>query len=216
MNALSFMVNTGVNASVNVTLGALSAAFATGIAAVGVAGSVFSIVTGGKFSSVNEVADFTVEAKSILPCLYMPLAVTLNPGFSIESKGSLGSLTKTIAAPIFRQAQLAASQEGLFAREVVSRVSYGLGVLVAAVTRAADLVLGLVAATLSIFPLIARVKEVNEFAFCHLLSLGVVNDVCVGLRGVINPQQFVKVALENEQESLVIDELDLVEVSLSE
>ncbi len=210
MNALSFIVDTGINAAVNVAVGAASATFATGIATVGVIGSVFSIATGGTISQINEVADFTIEAKSILPCLYMPLLATLNVDFSVDVDDSFGVVTNACAAPIFTLAYTAAKQDSLFEREVVSRISYGLGVIVSAVTRAADLALGLIAAAISIFPLIARAKQVNEFAFCHLLSLGVVNDVCSGFRGMINPQQFVKESSEIHRQTIVDEDGDLL------
>lgn len=192
MNAVNYIFDTAFNTVIGLPLSAYQSLSATVDAGAGVVGAALSVLTGGIFTPINDIADYTVRADYILPCFYVGIGQVVNPRFSFDPINPMGIVTDALAAPIFSQAKAAAQTDSLVAREIVARGAYLLGSAVAVITRVADLAIGLVAAAISILPLFGRVEAVNLFAVEHLMSLGVIDDVCKGFRGFINPQQFVQ------------------------
>jgi hypothetical protein len=190
MNAINYIFDTTFNAVIGLPLAAYETLSLTTEATVGVAGSAASILTGGIFTPINKLADFTKKASYILPQLYIGIGSVVNPDFSFDPENPMGLVTQAVAAPIFSLAGKAAQTDDVVSREIVARGAYLLGAAVAVITRLADLAIGLVAAAVSIIPLFGRVRMVNVFAVEHLMSLAVIHDVCGGLRGFINPGQF--------------------------
>lgn len=178
----------------NVVIGLPTATFYCGVSALktvgGVAGTALSLLTFGKVESINNLANYTDHARKILPQAYLGLASVVNPSHQ-QQQPRIGVITAYIATPIFTAAGRVSCDENSFLmKHIVSRGAYALGALVSVVTRTADLVLGLIAATLSIIPCMGRVKGINNIAVNQLSSLAVIHDVCCGLRGFVNPQQF--------------------------
>lgn len=168
---------------------------------VGVASSVLSVGTFGQIQTVNNFADLTRHAYSIVPNVYKSVLEVVNP-YSRCEEGKRGILTESIATPIFKKAKAWAEIDFVdqafypintfLKKQVLSRGAYVLGALVATITRTADLALGLVAAVFSVIPFLGRARSLNNFAMRNLTFLGVIHDVCKGIRGFVNPQQFVR------------------------
>ncbi len=189
---LGYAVDTVINATVGVLEGVLNSVWNAAKTVIGVGASALSIVTLGKFSKINDVANLTDKSMNILHPTYQAVGLVANPKFSFgEVKSALGVVTARVAAPIFRKAERAAESESFAAREIGARVAYLAGAAVSIATRVADLALGVLAAAFSVVPCLGRAEKVNNFAMQYLLSSAVVHDVCVGLRGFVNPQQFV-------------------------
>ncbi|MBS0635725.1 MAG: hypothetical protein JSR37_09705 [Verrucomicrobia bacterium] len=195
MQAVNYVSRTLLNAVVGVPSSVVYAAKQAGTAAVGVVGSVVSVVTAGTFKGLNTIADYTQDAPHVLPTIYKAIARVVNPNFTVtQEQGRAGLLTDRIARPIIEKAKAQAESEAVTSRHVVSRALFVAGTVASVATRVADLAIGVVAAAVSIVPCFARVQAVNTLAVRQLSSLGgIVHDVCVGFRGIVNPQQFVSV-----------------------
>lgn len=172
------------------------------LTAVGVVASAVSIVTLGAYPKVNNIADFASASWKILPNLYMGTVEIIHPGFIFDENHRCGIITSKIAKPIFDKAVKSADPINnysfdigniWFRTHVISRAAFFLGTILATITRTADLALGLVAATLSLVPCFGRTGHIYNFARRQLTSLGIINDICAGLRGIVNPKQFKKV-----------------------
>ena len=205
MNVLKYISDTAYNAVIGLPCGMVDTAFCVGKSAVGVAASAVSVLTLGASRHVNRVADKTYQTTYILPHLYVPVLNVVNP-HAYTDCDSFGVVTANTAMPIFQVANRATCQSNFFIRHVVSRVGYALGAAVSVISRVADLALGLVAGTFALVPLLGRIECVNNFAVQHLMAFGVVHNVCVGLRGIVNPQQFVYERLV-QPEDIVLDEV---------
>lgn len=177
----------------NIFQGVTGSLACTALTAYGVAASVASIVTGGKFKSINNQANkFTFLSQGLVAGFYQAAVKVLNPSHKF-AKGSSGFITDAVAAPIFKVAKaLSMVDHKPVVRELASRVTYLVGTAVHVATRVCDLALGVLAGAVSLFPLFGQSKRVNNFAQLQLQSTRVVEDVFKGLRGIVNPQQFNK------------------------
>ncbi len=158
----------------------------------GVAASALSILTLGLNSKINKYAnEWTVVSAQILVTPYGKMLKIINPNAQCASKGILmGVITEKLANPIFQKAWDEAQNESFFFRKhVVSRGAYALGALVATITRTADFVLGLLALPVS-FITLGTFEKINTFTYKQLSFPAFIGDVCVGMRGLVNPQQF--------------------------
>lgn len=189
MNVLKYISDTTFNTVIGLPCAVVDTAFCVGKSAAGVAGTALSLLTLGASRHVNKVASYTHQTAYILPHLYIPVLNVINP-HAYTDCDCVGVVTANTALPIFQVAQRASLQSNFFVRHVVSRVGYALGATVSMISRVADLALGIVAGTFALIPLLGRIDCVNNFAVQHLMAFGVVHDVCAGLRGVVNPQQF--------------------------
>ena len=156
---------------------------------LGVVGTALSVLTGGKDKEFNQLADLTGKSALVLPLLYVRTMQVINPKFKTSEKSTMGVITSKIARPIFRKAGKSSENDKFFQKHVVSRIAYLSGAIVSTVTRTADLALGILGAALSVITF-GAVPKINTFALRHLKSLAVVDDVCKGIRGFVNPQQF--------------------------
>jgi hypothetical protein len=196
MNIVNYAIDTSYAVFVGAPLGLLESASDTGKTAIGVAATALSVLTLGLVKPINDWANMTVHAGIILPRIYHAMTQITNPDDcafrislpTITPRGTF--ITSRIASPIFDMAFNAASDESFLNKHIFSRGAYALGALIAIVTRTADLILGLLAAAISIIPCFGRIEEINTFARNQLTFLAVINDVCTGLRGFVNPQQF--------------------------
>lgn len=189
MNVLKYISDTTFNTVIGLPCAVVDTALCVGKSAVGIAGTALSILTLGASRQVNKVASETHQTAYILPHLYIPVLNVVNPRAYADCD-SFGVVTANTAMPVFQVANRATRQSNFFIRHVVSRVGYALGAAVSVISRVADLALGLVAGTFALIPLLGRVDCVNNFAVQHLMAFGVVHDVCVGFRGIVNPEQF--------------------------
>lgn len=201
MSVLNYVGRSSFNLLVELPFEVISSAICVVQTVGGVAASALSLVTIGQFPNVNNVARFTDSSHEILPNLYKGVVRVVNPNFTCEPVvADIGIISSKIALPIFNMARKAATYETIdelfnpintwLSAHVISRGAYTLGTLVSPITRTADLALGIIAVTFSLIPCLGRAKQINLFAMRQLTSLGVINDVCVGLRGIVNPQQF--------------------------
>ncbi len=195
MSVVRYSVHTALNLAALPPAAACVAAAGAIYTSVGIVATALSILTLGKNRAINNVAMWTVNSLYILPKPYEAIAAVVNPTVKMpeidDNTEIMGVITKRIACPIFEAAKRSASSSNFFTRHVVSRGAFALGAVAAAVTRSADLALGLIAALFSIVPCLARVDRVSHFAFRHLMALVVINDISVALRGVVNPQQLI-------------------------
>ncbi|MBA3239407.1 MAG: hypothetical protein H0T62_13840 [Parachlamydiaceae bacterium] len=192
MNIVNYASDTFFAVVVGVPHALVDCASHTGKTAIGVAATALSVLTLGLVEPINDWADMTVNAIPILPRIYHAMTQIVNPGDSDPSTIRMEDafFTSKIATPIFDIAMEAASDEFFLNKHIISRGAFVLGTLVAIVTRTADLILGLIVAAISIIPCFGRVEEINIFARNQLAFFGVIHDVCAGLRGLVNPQQF--------------------------
>ena len=189
MNILKYAYQTAYNAVIGVPCGLFDAGKAAVNTTAGIAGTALSILTVGKSQRVNGWASYTRSSFEIFPNLYSSLIRVVYPKAYIDATHK-GYVTAYVAAPVFRAALQSTVAPGFIQREIVSRVAMAVATVAAVVSRVADFALGLVGAAFSIIPCLGRVDAVNNFAISQLNSSGVVNDICRGLRGIVNPHQF--------------------------
>ncbi len=179
-------------AIINLPLTPIACIIDIGISATGVAASALSILTGGLNSKINEYANkYTFNCSLILTISYRNVLNILNPNAKFASDViAMGIITEKLARPILQKAGTAAKNESSFLQKhVVSRGAFALSALVAIITRTADLALGLLALPLS-FITLGTVEKINTFTYKQLLFPALIDEVCVGMRGFVNPQQF--------------------------
>ncbi len=186
-----YALETILNATIGAGICLFTSTLTTALAITGVAGTALSIVTLGKVSVINQLANCTADAGDIGRICYSYVGRVINPDF-ILSQNRMGEATSKIAAPIFNLAISEASQDGFLRSALISRSLFAVGAAISIATRTADFVLGIFAAIISIVPCCARVKPLNAFALRQLGGLNIINDICAAARGLINPQQFVK------------------------
>lgn len=160
-----------------------------------------SIVTGGKVENYNEKADRTVKAAFILPLMYKGVIKILNKKacgknfYIIDFKD--GFLRKKLdlfdfASNYANQVPLRSSLLGRMITNlqihVGTRLLYALAAVAAVVSRVVDLILGVIAAMLSVV-CFGQVEKLNKFAIANLTVFGVVDDLSKGVRGFVNPGQ---------------------------
>lgn len=83
------------------------------------------------------------------------------------------------------------TKKNILTRHVVTRAAFLTGVLLAVTTRTVDLALGIFAACASILT-IGAIPKINTFAVQHLKATSIIHDICGGLRGIINPFQYIR------------------------
>ncbi len=157
---------------------------------VGITATAMSVLTGGMVPKINKYADFSYKsAKLINKTLYKPLMKVINPNFTHDEFSSLGVVTEKIAHPIYNAAKRSSESENIFVKHAVSRIAYLTGALAATATRTVDFALGIFAALASIVTL-GAIPKINSFAMRHLAATALINDLCGGIRGFVNPHQW--------------------------
>ncbi len=155
----------------------------------GVAATALSIATLGKVSAINRWAGSVHSSANVLLPPYAALLKVVHPNVMLYGTGTMGILTKRFAQPFFKQAAFISQEPEFIKRHILSRLCYGLGLVASTISRVADLALGLVAAALSLVPLLGRSQAVNVFAYRQLSATLVVADICFSLRAIVNPHQ---------------------------
>ncbi len=157
---------------------------------VGITATAMSVLTGGMVPKINEYADLSRFSSNLInETLYKPLMEVINPNFICYEFSRFGVVTEKIAHPIFKAALDFSESENIFMKHAVSRIAYLTFALVATATRTVDFTLGIFAALASIVTL-GAVPKINTFAMRHLAATGLINDLCVGIRGFVNPHQW--------------------------
>lgn len=164
----------------------------------GVAFSILSIATLGKVEVINDHAKKAYRLHMILPLLYHSVINVLNPSYELENGGvkknttqTAGRLSDFLALPIFQKAYESAKEADFLSRHLISRGLFAIGTPIAMIAQLADFALGLIAVPISLLAL-GKVRKINDFAFDQLQGFGVGHTVFYGIRGCINPQQFVE------------------------
>jgi len=156
--------------------------------ALAIGATVLSILSLGLLPCVNNSADETRAVVHTLPNLLFHCLGSLGVDIRYETH-SCGYLTHQLARPIFTQARSASlSRQSVIEREIMSRLGYLVGTALCVITRTADLAIGII--TLFCLPLLAFSYDINSLVARELTFLGIIDDVCRGIRGVINPHQF--------------------------
>lgn len=164
-------------------------------ALTGVIGTALSVLTVGKVEKFNLVASYTRTAAAILPNAYASVVGIFNSevlfAFEYSKLSKLGVCRTKL--DLFPKAKaftdnLSAISAGGVKKHVVTRGYYALAAIVAVVSRVADLILGSLAAVLSIACL-GRVGKINKFAIENLTIFGAIDDLSRGIRGSVNPWQ---------------------------
>ena len=168
-------------------------AFISGKTAIGVAATALSILTLGKLTCINKYADITSASALILKPIDL-LTQIVNPyAKQSEVKQSNGMISKLFIERIYFKAREESYSNSFWTKHFVSRGAYALGALGAIITRTADLAIGLIATVISVIPFLGRNEKINQFATNQLGAFALINDICISLRGIVNPQQFLKV-----------------------
>lgn len=170
----------------------LGSCFMIVTAVAGIAVSAISAVTLGKFKDINHTANVCLFAETpIIANLYYKSVKVLNKNFTAEESilSQPGIISKYISVPIFQAANKNFEQHTAFNRHVIPRALYAVGTCVSPITRTADVALGILVAAVSIVPYFGKNQTINRFAI-RQLNLNVIQDVCKGIRGIINPEQF--------------------------
>ncbi len=183
------ILDTSYNASVGMAEAVYDSAVCSAKTIAGVVGSLASVLTLGLSSKINEVADYTRHSALIVPHIYIAIGKVVNTDFYFD--GNTPSFTNDIATPILREALLTSKDDDFFVNTVVSRSLFACGAIVGTITSIADFAFGVIAAVFSIIPCLGRVKAINVYAANQLMALNGISIFCFGLRGVVNPQQYV-------------------------
>ncbi len=158
----------------------------------GIAATALSLLTAGLIEDFNEMT-FSSRASSLLrPFFHYPISV-INPDFDTKPEdrmAEIGICTEYYVKPLFSLGVQQAEEEGFFQKHIVSRTYFALGAIEALIARLADAILAVFAVIFS-FLTLGRIQEVNNFAMKQLSFPGIIDDIGIGLRGVVNPEQFI-------------------------
>ncbi len=176
---------------------------------VGFSATFLSVVTLGINTGINDKADRVIAIKKILPTVYLKLLHKINSAAKCEfstvletyydwcplasewvdkvSTGELdtGVLTWCLARPLY----CSAFKLSLNGSMVRSRLVYLASVITVIFARTIDFAVGLVLAigvssTRGVYPWL------NGQAINHLNILDLIREVSLGIRGIVNPGQF--------------------------
>ncbi len=179
-------------------IGVPTAAIATGY---GVIATALSILSLGQCKSFNDGTRYTKYAGCVIPGTLERALRVINPKAKFKGKSKrqvvqLGYLTERAALPIFKQARKFSQCEGSFIkRHIFSRLTHAAYPLTATVTRVADFGFGLLVSFFSLLTF-GTYSKVNGIALRQLSIFSIVDDVCLGVRGLINPHQQPELRLE--------------------
>lgn len=154
----------------------------------GVLFTALSVLTVGKVKKYNGDAQNTKNSVYILPYAYKGMIGLLGGKISKTDKPERGYFREKFDFP---GSGLSSPNGSLLKRaqiQVGTRILYALMAVAAVVSRIADLILGSVAALLSVISF-GRIKELNQFALANLTVFGMIDDVTRGIRGFVNPYQ---------------------------
>ncbi len=164
-----------------------------GITVFGALATAASVATAGKISAINRFADRWPHAsRGVIEIPFTAIIGLLNPSYDpmkLDFNRHNGLLTSGVTNPIFDNAKLLAAQPKPLTRHIASRFTFLGGIVSAVVTRIGDLALGVILGAASI-AFLGRNSFLNDVARIHLQSTGLIADIFMGLRGIINPQQF--------------------------
>lgn len=187
----NYTINTLHNLVIELPYCTAACAASIGGTVAGAALSAVSILTLGQFKTLNLRAEKLLCGEKIFfTNTYYRLVRVINPSF-YQNPNILdedGMISKYISQPIFQAAQEKSKHNNTLVKHVVSRALYAVGTCVSPIIRITDVALGILAAVISIIPYKGRNKLINQFAL-RQLNLNVVQDVCKGIRGTVNPQQ---------------------------
>lgn len=140
-----------------------------------------------------------LSSKLLLVKPYVNLLKTINPEAKFSSEKSYlwyrpaisadgdGFLTDLIISPLKELGRNCCKSNNYLKRNVASRLAYGLLAISCLVTRAFDAVIGVGAASLSIFTR-GKFEDLNNLAFRALQAPGIINDLFYCLIKSINPR----------------------------
>lgn len=136
------------------------------------------------------------SAKLLLPSLFFMSIRLFNPfsqGMEAVENDKCqhkmtGTLTLAVAYPLFKRAIEEADNEASpnLRKHVLSRIFFLTGTALVTLTKAMEIGLGLLLCTLGWISF-GHLSWVNQAAIVHLSALDVIEDVCAGLRGCVNP-----------------------------
>lgn len=157
----------------------------------GVAASALSVLTLGKWESINDMTILVCQERFIIAKPYHDFIKILNPYFKFKGSKSLeqpGIVSEKTSAFFYHAAYRNSQSTSPLNKYVFSRALYVLGACTFPIARTTDLALGVLAAAVSI-PLLGRCESINNFAITQL-GLNFIQDFFIGIRGIVNPQQF--------------------------
>lgn len=136
------------------------------------------------------------KARLILPSLFFMSIRLLNPRSEgledfenfASKKSEIGSLTQTIAHPLFKRAIEEADDESSpnLRKHIISRGLFLAGIVMVTLTKVAEMGIGLFLFAIGLVCL-GQSSTINRLALKYLSSSDIVEEVCAGLRGMINP-----------------------------
>jgi hypothetical protein len=190
-------------------LGIFEVGIATGLGFYGIACSIAANFTFGKNEKVNKKIRFSGSWLISQKLSFLRMASVLNPKNiskldkkvdSNKKEFLYGTLSSKLALPILEKAEelskdkitkdkTSKDNKAFLKKHLVSRVLFGLSVLVSIITRIADFfIFGIIGSMLALITC-AKYEKINEFAIKNIGLLGgIVFNVCVGVGGFINPK----------------------------
>ena len=173
------------------------------ITITGIIGSALSILSLGNVQQFNECANCTLYAARILPDAYQGIIRILDRSELKQPQRLdkvMGFFRKELTLSTFLSLHrmyidlnTPKSTTGHWLKaHVTIRWTFAVATVAAVVARIADLILGSIAAPLSIL-FLGECKRINSFAYKNLSVFGVIDDLCIGIRAIVNPTQFTAV-----------------------
>ena len=154
----------------------------------GLAYTALSIVTLGQISTINEIADNSLEnlhENNLITQLFKNTFTLANPDskFAKIDKGLVYYFT---VKKLYEKAANYASQESFLKRHIFSRFAYLTAAVAAVAARVVDFVHGIIALAVSG----GKSSNVNTIICAHFNIFSTFQDLGKGIRGFINPKQF--------------------------
>lgn len=155
-----------------------------------------SVLTLGLVDKFNEAASIKRTSVLILPTAFQGVIAVFNVGAHKYDKVEQGSFRSEFrlfdkaldCTQRRKSSKLSGRVVNFMIAQVGSRLLFALAAVVATIIRVVDLIIGVIAAALSIICL-GHVEKLNKLALDNLTILGVINDLSNGIRGFVNPFQ---------------------------
>jgi len=147
-----------------------------------------SAIALGIKDDLNQIAMHQLESSNkILSGAYLNLLEVINPESRVVKNNSDPGLISSIVFPsIVNQAERFANSLSGVHKHITSRLTFALLAVSSLITRIADGVIGIIAATLSLITL-GNSRRINTIAYRSLMAPGIIYDLSYCTLAIINP-----------------------------
>lgn len=156
---------------------------------IGIVASALSLLSLGSDPEINKYASsLTGKSATILTNLFESIMKVVNPNFKGRATFDNGFFFNKVTMQIHSLALQTSKSADFLKRHIVSRLGFAVYTVASVASRIADLALGIIGISLSVLTF-GCVNDINNFAMSQLSFLGIIGNVCHGIRYVINPHQ---------------------------